>query len=97
MSIGAQRERRRSQPELWPASRFTRRRTERSHPQREETTARAGTKQRRPKSAGGLFAAVPKIAEPEEHPVLGALRDVQPDELSPKAAQEKLYQLKKLV
>ncbi len=46
---------------------------------------------------GDLFAAVPDVPEPEEHPVLGALRDVQPDELSPKAALEKLYQLKKLV
>ncbi len=46
---------------------------------------------------GDLFAAVPDVPEPEEHPVLGALRDMQPDELSPKAALEKLYQLKKLV
>jgi len=29
--------------------------------------------------------------------LVSALRDVQPDELSPKAALEKLYQLKKLV
>ena len=46
---------------------------------------------------GDLFAAVPEIAEPQEHPLLNALRDVQPDELSPKAALEKLYQLKKLL
>ncbi len=46
---------------------------------------------------GDLFATVPEMPEPEEHPVLGALREVQPDELSPKAALEKLYQLKKLV
>ncbi len=46
---------------------------------------------------GDLFAAVPDVPEPEEHAVLGALRDMQPDELSPKAALEKLYQLKKLV
>ncbi len=46
---------------------------------------------------GDLFAAVRDVPEPEEHPVLGALRDMQPDELSPKAALEKLYQLKKLV
>ena len=46
---------------------------------------------------GDLFAAVPDAPEPEEHPLLSALRDVQPDELSPKAALEKLYQLKKLV
>jgi DNA mismatch repair protein MutS len=46
---------------------------------------------------GDLFAAVPDIPEPEEHPLLAALREVQPDELSPKAALEKLYLLKKLV
>jgi hypothetical protein len=33
----------------------------------------------------------------EELPLLSALRDVQPDELSTKAALEQLYQLKKLV
>jgi DNA mismatch repair protein MutS len=37
------------------------------------------------------------MPEPEEHPVLQSLRDLQPDELSPKDALEKLYQLKKLV
>ena len=46
---------------------------------------------------GDLFDKKPEMPEPEEHPLLGALRDVQPDELSPKAALEKLYQLKKLV
>ena len=46
---------------------------------------------------GDLFSAIPDVPEPEEHPAVGALRDVQPDELSPKAALEKLYQLKKLV
>jgi DNA mismatch repair protein MutS len=35
--------------------------------------------------------------EPGEHPALQSLRDLQPDELSPKEALEKLYQLKKLV
>ena len=35
--------------------------------------------------------------EAEEHPLLVALREVQPDELSPKEALERLYQLKKLV
>jgi len=40
---------------------------------------------------------VPETPEPEEHPLLRALHDVHPDELSPKAALEKLYQLKKLV
>ncbi|MDD4928405.1 MAG: DNA mismatch repair protein MutS [Gallionella sp.] len=43
---------------------------------------------------GDLFAAVPD--EPEEHPVLGALRELQPDEMSPRDALEKLYQLKAL-
>ncbi|MFZ2541980.1 MAG: DNA mismatch repair protein MutS [Gallionella sp.] len=41
-----------------------------------------------------------KAAEPEEleeHPALKSLRAVQPDELSPKDALEKLYQLKKLM
>jgi DNA mismatch repair protein MutS len=35
--------------------------------------------------------------EPEEHPLLAALREVQPDELSPREALERLYQLKKLL
>lgn len=48
---------------------------------------------------GDLFAAATeqKKTESAEHPVLAELRDTQPDELSPKAALEKLYQLKKLV
>jgi len=46
---------------------------------------------------GDLFAAVPEAPEPEEHPLVSAMRDVQPDDLSPKAALEKIYQLKKLV
>ncbi len=52
---------------------------------------------------GDLFAAVAtKSGEPEniklvEHPAIELLRDTQPDELSPKAALEKLYQLKKLL
>ncbi len=37
------------------------------------------------------------IEEPEEHPLLEALREMQPDELSPKEALERLYQLKKLL
>jgi DNA mismatch repair protein MutS len=44
---------------------------------------------------GDLFAAIPD--EPEEHPLLAALRDVQPDDMSPKAALEMLYQLKKMI
>jgi DNA mismatch repair protein MutS len=46
---------------------------------------------------GDLFTAVLETPELEEHPLLSALRDVQPDDLSPKEALEKLYQLKKLV
>ncbi len=46
---------------------------------------------------GDLFAALPEIPEPEEHPLLTAMRDMQPDDLSPKAALEKLYQLKKML
>jgi len=46
---------------------------------------------------GDLFDRKPEMPEPEEHPLLAALRAVQPDELSPKEALEKIYQLKKLV
>ena len=52
---------------------------------------------------GDLFAAVSVAADIQqstdavENPALAALRDMQPDELSPKAALEKLYELKKLV
>ncbi|MFH2134842.1 MAG: DNA mismatch repair protein MutS [Pseudomonadota bacterium] len=46
---------------------------------------------------GDLFAAVPEAPEPDEHPLVSAMRDVDPDDLSPKAALEKIYQLKKLV
>jgi DNA mismatch repair protein MutS len=46
---------------------------------------------------GDLFATIPDLPEAEEHPLLAALREIQPDELSPKAALEMLYQLKKLV
>jgi len=48
---------------------------------------------------GDLFdhKAVVEPEEPDEQPVVSAMRDVQPDELSPKEALEKLYQLKKLV
>ncbi|MBI3478925.1 MAG: DNA mismatch repair protein MutS [Nitrosomonadales bacterium] len=46
---------------------------------------------------GDLFANVAQAPEPEEHPLVSAMRDVQPDDMSPKAALEKIYQLKKLV
>ena len=47
---------------------------------------------------GDLFdhGAAVEPEEAEEHPLLAALREVQPDELSPKEALEKIYQLKKL-
>ena len=46
---------------------------------------------------GDLFAAAPEVPEPEEHPLVSALRDLQPDEMSPKEALERMYQLKKLI
>jgi len=44
-----------------------------------------------------LFDQRPAVVaeEPEEHPLVAALRDLQPDELSPKEALERLYQLSK--
>ena len=42
-----------------------------------------------------LFASAPLLPEPP-HPALDALRDLNPDELSPREALEKLYQLIKL-
>ena len=42
-----------------------------------------------------LFASAPPLPEPP-HPALDALRDLNPDELSPREALEKLYQLNKL-
>jgi DNA mismatch repair protein MutS len=46
---------------------------------------------------GDLFSVVPDLPELPEHPALTSLRDITPDELSPREALEKLYQLKKLV
>jgi DNA mismatch repair protein MutS len=43
-----------------------------------------------------LFAAAPVVAEIEPHPALDALRDLDPDLLSPREALDKLYQLKRL-
>ena len=42
-----------------------------------------------------LFATAPPLPEPP-HPALDALRDLQPDELSPREALEKLYELARL-
>jgi hypothetical protein len=46
---------------------------------------------------GDLFATAPTAAEEEEHPALETLRQTAPDDLSPKAALELIYQLKKMV
>ncbi|MFA6013638.1 MAG: DNA mismatch repair protein MutS [Gallionellaceae bacterium] len=48
---------------------------------------------------GDLFDQRPAVMaeEPEEHPLVAALRDLQPDEMSPKEALERIYQLKKLI
>ncbi|OFZ68160.1 MAG: DNA mismatch repair protein MutS [Betaproteobacteria bacterium RBG_16_56_24] len=46
---------------------------------------------------GDLFDRRPEKPEPEEHPVLKSLREVRPDELSPKEALEVIYQLRKLI
>ena len=46
---------------------------------------------------GDLFNALPDAPEPEEHPALKSLRELQPDEMSPKDALELMYQLKKLM
>ncbi len=46
---------------------------------------------------GDLFDKKPEMPEPEEHPVLKLLQESHPDELSPKDALEKLYELKKLM
>jgi DNA mismatch repair protein MutS len=46
---------------------------------------------------GDLFDKTPELPEPEEHPALKSLQDLQPDELSPKEALERLYQLKNLI
>ncbi|MDP1633604.1 MAG: hypothetical protein Q8L69_02835 [Gallionellaceae bacterium] len=70
------------------------RRAQRRHPRREETTEQNSAAQN---PQGDLFTAAPEAPEPEEHPLVSTLRDLQPDEMSPKEALEKMYQLKKLV
>jgi DNA mismatch repair protein MutS len=45
----------------------------------------------------GLFDVPGKSAETEIHPALDALDDLKPDELSPREALDKLYQLKRLL
>jgi DNA mismatch repair protein MutS len=46
---------------------------------------------------GDLFANAPPEPEPAEHPVVERLRDAAADELSPKAALDLLFELKKLL
>jgi DNA mismatch repair protein MutS len=43
-----------------------------------------------------LFAALPLAQETPPHPAIDALRDLDPDALSPREALDRLYQLKKL-
>ena len=43
-----------------------------------------------------LFAAMPEPAEPEPHPALDRLAELDPNELTPKQALEALYELKSL-
>jgi len=43
-----------------------------------------------------LFAAAPEPVEAEPHPALDALRALDPDNLSPREALDKLYELKRL-
>ena len=44
-----------------------------------------------------LFAALPPAAGPEPHPLVDAVAAIDPDALTPRAALEKLYELKKLL
>ncbi len=53
--------------------------------------------QRADKHQPDLFATALPVAEPEPHPALESLRELDPDALSPREALERLYQLKKLV
>ncbi len=46
---------------------------------------------------GDLFNKIIEPAEPTKHPAVEMLTNLQPDELSPKAALEFLYKLKKLI
>ncbi|MBL0121349.1 MAG: DNA mismatch repair protein MutS [Betaproteobacteria bacterium] len=65
-------------------------RSARKHLETLEVTHVAATPQ------AGLFDTPKKIADAEIHPALDALDDIKPDELSPREALDKLYQLKKL-
>ena len=50
----------------------------------------------RSSAQGDLFAPRPVLPAAVEHPLLGRLKNLQPDDLSPKAALELLYELKTL-
>ena len=49
-----------------------------------------------PTAQAGLFDAPGPVATLDINPALDALDDLKPDELSPREALDKLYQLKKL-
>ena len=49
-----------------------------------------------PAAQANLFAPTIKPIESAPHPVLDALADLKPDELSPREALDKLYALKAL-
>jgi DNA mismatch repair protein MutS len=55
----------------------------------------AGTQQQA--AQGSLFAPQPAPSEIPVHPLLDAVGDLKPDELSPREALDKLYQLKKML
>ena len=65
-------------------------RSARKHLEKLEVTHVPGAKQ------AGLFDVPERSAEVEVHPALDALDDLKPDELSPREALDKLYQLKQL-
>lgn len=48
-------------------------------------------------AAGAVTTSIPERLEPIDHPAVTALRNTQPDDFSPRAALEMLYQLKKLI
>ncbi len=69
-------------------------RSARKHLARLEQEGVAGSRQ--PDLFAGSAAAQPAAADPAPHPALDALRDADPDQLSPKAALELVYRLKLL-
>ena len=50
-----------------------------------------------PTAQGNLFVPIAQTIEAAPHPVLDALADLRPDELSPRDALEKLYALKAMI